>query len=233
MRIITNERRVRRGRFLATATSIAGLMMMMSSWVAVFAFKGIGVASIPLLLIGVIFSMIGIQLSRRWIRLPVAHEALSAALKGTGKDAVLLNHWSPVDHILLTPQGIFTLTSRNQPISLTINGEKWVDHSGVMERLRRGIMLDALASPLDEARHDAEKAKDWLSKVLEKTVDVHPVIVFLSPKTELEVKEQSDIPVAYIDKRKKPNLKSFLRSGQSNELTLREIDQIAAIFESR
>jgi hypothetical protein len=232
MRILTNERRLRRGRFLATSLSVSGILMLLSSWAGtlVTSFSGInipiqtiGFSTLPLLLFGIIFSLVGIQFTRKWVRLPLPHIVLAAALKGIGKDAVLLNHWGPAEHILFTRNGVFTLTTRNQPFDLLINRDHWIDRAPTRERLQRAFARDTLGSPMRDAKRDAEKTSQWLTKLHGKEITVQPLIVFLSPKAYLEVSQQPEVPVVYADKRT-PTLKSYLRGEQAPVLSVEEIE---------
>jgi hypothetical protein len=233
MRILTNERRMRRGRFLATSLSVSGILMLLASWAGtlVSSFTGVnipvqtvGYSTLPLLLFGIVFSLIGIHFTRKWVRLPLPHMVLPAALKGIGKDAVLLNHWGPADHILFTRNGVFTLTTRNQPFDLLINGDHWTDRAPTRERLQRAFARDTLGSPIRDAKRHADKTSQWLTKLLGKEIAVQPLIVFLNPKAYLEVSEQPEVPVVYADKRT-PTLKSYLRGEQTPVLSLEEIER--------
>jgi hypothetical protein len=237
MRILTNERRIKRGRFLATSLSVSGILMLLSSWAGVVLpslagkvlfDQSIEYSTIPLLLFGVIFSLIGIHFTRKWVRLPLAHVVLASALKGVGKDSVLLNYFGPADHILVTRNGAFLLTTRNQPYDLLIGGNRWVDRAPLRERLQRAFARDLIGTPMRDAKRDADKASRWLSKLLGKEITVQPLIVFLNPKTYLEVTEQPQIPVVYADKRT-PTLKSFLKSELPSTLTNDEIEKVLSL----
>lgn len=228
MRILTNERRIQRGRFLATSLSISGLLMLLSSWIGVvFFLQTIGYSTLPLLPLGMIFSLIGIHHTRKWVRLPLPHQAISTALKGIGKEALLLNYWGAANHILLTRHGVFALTSRNQPFDLHIDGSRITDRAPLRERLQRAFARDGIGNPLRDAQRDADKASKWLTKLLGKEVAVQPLIVFLNANTHLQVDAQPQIPFVYADKRT-PTLKTFLKTEQSSMLTDADIDTVVS-----
>lgn len=231
MRILTNERRVRRGRFLATSLSVSGILMLLSSWIGVvFYQQAVGMSTMPLLLFGTILSLAGIHFTRKWVRIPRPPVVLATALKGLGKDAVLLNYFGAIDHIVLTRHGAFSVTTRNQPFNLQIDGSKWLDKAPLGERLQRTFARDTIGNPLSEAQHDANKAATWLTQILGQSVSVQPLIVFLNQKTYLEVVNQPEIPVMYADKRT-PTLKAFLRSEQATTLTPQDLHKILSAIE--
>jgi hypothetical protein len=228
MQVITNERRYKRGRFMATVFSISGLLMLLSATIATLTLN-LAISSFPLLLVGVATSLIGIRLSNRWVRPPVTHEALTNALKGIGKDAVLLNYWGPSNHILIHPQGIFALTTRTRPFDLNVDDQNWHDRASAFTKFQRFMSQDALGWPIRDAQNDAKRASAWLEKKLDLPISVQPIIVFLHPSTRLDVQEQPSVPVTYADKRK-PSLKSYLKQDDPTSLQPEQLQKfIAAI----
>jgi hypothetical protein len=226
MQVITNEQRYRRARFLATVFSISGVLMLLSATIVTLSLN-LAAASFPLMLIGAAVSMIGIRLSNRWVRPPLTHESLANALKGSGKDALLLNYYGPARHILIHPQGVFTLTTRNRPFSLHINDNHLRDEASTWAKFQRFIAQDSLGRPVHEASREAQRASTWLEKRLGIPVAVQPIIVFLHPDTHLDLQQQPDVPVTYADKRK-PSLKSYLVREQPTPLQTHQIQALVA-----
>jgi hypothetical protein len=226
MQVLTNEHRYRRGRFLATVFSISGVLMLLSATVATLSLN-LTVASFPLMLIGAITSLIGIRLSNRWVRPPLTHESLAGALKGTSKDAVLLNYYGPARHILIHPQGVFTLTTRNRPFSLHVNDDTLRDEASPWSKFQRFISQDSLGRPIPEAASEARRTAIWLEKRLARPVTVQPLVVFLHPDTRLNLIKQPAVPITYADKRK-PSLKTYLMQEQPDRLQAEQIETLLA-----
>lgn len=230
MRILTNERRYKRGRFLATTLSVAGLLMLITATVTSF-IPQIGPSSLPLLIFGIVLSLFGIRLSHRWVRPPLAHEALASALKGLSKDSVLLNYFPLASHLLITPNGVFSLTTRNQPFQLTVNGDHWNDEASPLKKLQRQLAQDQLGNPVAQAKHDAEHASEWIEKTLGTKLIVTPLVVFLNPATHLEVEQQTAVPMTYADKRT-PSLKTYLKQDSTAGLTSKQLDDLLATLQT-
>jgi hypothetical protein len=224
MQVFTNERRYKRGRFLATVFSISGVLMLLSATVATLSLN-LAVASFPLMLIGAATSLVGIRLSNRWVRPPLTHETLANALKGSGKEAVLLNYFGPARHILIHPQGVFTLTTRNRPFDLHVNDEQWRDEASAWTRFQRFMAQDSLGRPIPEAANEAQRAASWLERQLGAPVTVQPIVVFLHPDTRLELEKQPEVPVTYADKRK-PSLKTYLTQHEPSRLQPEQIQTL-------
>jgi hypothetical protein len=230
MRILTNERHYRQGRFWATTLSVAGLLMLITATITSF-IPQIGSSSFPLLIFGIILSLVGIRLSHRWVRPPLAHETLAGALKGLSKDSVLLNYYPPAPHLLITPNGIFSLTTRNQPFQITVSGDYWADEASAFKKLRRQLGQDQLGNPIAQAKRDAERASAWIEKTLGAKLTVTPLVVFLSSATHLEVEQQTAVPMTYADKRT-PSLKAYLKQDAAAVLTSKQLDDLLTTLQT-
>ena len=69
--------------------------------------------------------------------------------------------------------------------------------------------MDGVGNPNDEA----EKAANHLKKLLKEiapNVEVKALIVFVSPRAELEIKDAA-LPVLYADENKEPSLNEYMR----------------------
>lgn len=225
MKSIVNERRLRFGRFIGTTTSIAGFIMLITATVFTLS-PSIAASSLPLLIMGIVFAITGLRYSNRWVRQPVAHEALESALKGLGKEAVLLSYWKLADHILITKNGVHTFVTRNTPFNLTVNNDRWQHHEPFTKRLTRALTQNGLGNPVREADKQTARVKRKLKdKFPDLDVSVTPLVVFLSPNTFLDVQAQPEVPFVYSDKRT-PALKSYLRQASGTLLSAEQIEQL-------
>lgn len=189
-------------------------------------------SSFPLLTIGMVLALVGLSYGNRWVRPPLSHTVLENALKGIGKDTVLLNYWPVAKHILITKNGIYTFAVRTQPFDLTINENRWQDHEPLLRRLHRIITQNALGSPLDEVERSRRRIEQLLKKQsVQIEVPITPLIVFANSKTKLEVLEQPPIPVVYADKRT-PALKTFLKQPADTTLSASQIAELQELFQS-
>ncbi len=180
------------------------------------------VANSPYLIValGIISALIGLRAGRTISKLPVPHESLDVALKGLPREATLYHYWLPAEHVLITPNGIFTLTPRSQDAKLTFNGDKLTVHDSITKRLGHSLTQQSLHDPVQEARLDAHRLATWLNNLLgDRKITVQPVLVFTHPQATFTINEQPDIPILYADKRK-PSLKTYIREYSSPSATI-------------
>ena len=224
MKTITNERFVKTRHFISTSTSVAGLVMLIVSTVTAFSPK-IEASPLPLLIAGVILSVIGLSITNRFFQPPIPHEALSKALRGLGKEAHLYHYWLPARHVLVCKHGIFTLTTYSQPATVYFEKDKWHTTDSLPKRLQRAISQNSLGDPIREARNEAKKTQEWLRRHLQRDdITVQPVIVFLNPKANVYA-DSPIIPATHADKRK-PSLKAYIREQSNPTLAKDEIEQL-------
>lgn len=230
MKTVANTKRIKRGRFIATTTSLAGLSMLIFATLAPVLAPQLNASPLPSLIMGVILALIGIQLSNQWLKTPTPHEALDSALKGFSKKAVLYHYWLPAKHVLICSHGVFSLTTRPQEITAIVKSEDWETKENLLRQLRRLLTRNTLGNPLRDALRDAQSTQAWIDQNLPgHQIAVKPIIVFTNPKTSIQVIEQPNIPVTYADKRK-PSLKTHIRDYINPTLSQEEIAQIETVL---
>jgi len=230
MKQYVNTRRLATGRFFATGTTVAGLVLLILSTILSLN-PQLGLASFPILLMGVAMSTIGIQLSHKWTRAPFAHDVLLSALKGLSHDSILLNYWNPVPHLLLTADVIYVLTPFQAEANISVSSEQWIDRSPTVNRLRRVLALESIGSINKLAADNLIKTHSWLDKHFPaNNFPLQSCVVFTNPKAHLEVELPPTPRAVYSDKRK-PNLKSLVRS-QSPTATPIPIEEIASLLQT-
>src|SRR5574341_2600436 len=231
MKSIVNPQPLRRGRFIATATSIAGFILLLASTIATLVPNFI-TFGYPILLTGIVLSFIGLRFANAWVRAPLPHDALEHALKGSGKDVTLLSYWRPAKHILMTPGRIYTVAVRTQPFSLTIDGDTWRDHEPWLRRQYHALMQSGLGQPMAEAERDCTRLDNFLRKHMpNSSAPISPLVVFTHANTNLEVINQPSTPVVYAGKRK-PSLKTHLRQPADATLPPAQIAQLEELVQT-
>jgi hypothetical protein len=161
--------------------------------------------------ISLVSTFTSINLTNQWVRPPRPETAIPDGLKGLSKKSVLYNYYHmPVRHVLIAPQGIFAIVTRFQEGNFTVDNDKWKGQGGPLSFLTTFMRRDAIGNPSEEA----QKAAAHIAKLLEKDfpgIPVHPLIVFVHPRSTVTVIGENSIPILYTDADKTPNLRDFLR----------------------
>ncbi len=233
MRIVTNERLIRRNRKIAQYAFFITLGLL---------FLGLLVTNIapssPLMLIAPLIvlpvalgaTFYSVRMANQWLREPMPEAIIQRGIKGVSSRSVLYNYVLPAHHLLVAPQGVFTLTIRPQEGTFRVEGERWSRKGGILGKLLAFFRQDMLGDPNYAAMRDAEKIQVLLDKTVPGSgVKVQPVILFTSPRAQVEIIDPV-IPVLYADGKRRPNLKGYLKDlkKQGDQPTLNET-QIAAL----
>jgi len=160
--------------------------------------------------IGLITTLISVRMTNLWVREPRPEKALKDGLKGLSNKSVLYSYFHiPARHVLISPQGVYAITTRFQDGIYTVNGEKWSTQGGALAAFTRIFRRDGIGNP----NEDAQRAVEHLQKLLQPIapgVQVKPLIVFTDPRARLTI-ENPAIPVLYASSELQPNIKDFMR----------------------
>ena len=187
---------------LSNLASIGGLVLLLGSvLLPLFVPKAANV-SFVLMVAGLGSAMVGIYYANRWVRKPRPEERLDKALKGLA-DSYHLYHYPalPTDHMLLTPNGVVILETIALAGSFSYKGGRWRE-AMTIGRALRSIVEEHVGDPIKSALRTETVLHDQLGKVVEGTVSIKPVVVFIHPAAELEI-EQPPILVLPAEKLKK------------------------------
>lgn len=216
MRVLTHKRRA---QWLSIRPLILAVALMGFLLVGVFALIiALVIAFVPaasdspflLVAMAAASVIIGLRIGSLMSRRILPHTILEAALKGLGAESRLYNYWLPANHVLIGPQGIFTLTPYDGKNPLIF---------------AEGVSSKEAIRLLERARADAQRTQAWLSDRLAESATVQPVIVLTNPRASFVAEGALDIPVLYADKRK-PSLKAYVRSQALPTLSAEVIAQL-------
>jgi hypothetical protein len=237
MRIITNNRRIKRSRTIAQILFFISIAILMGGLVLTNTItrRNDILLFVPCLImpIGLITTLISVRMTNQFIRVPHPEDALSDGLKGAPKNSNLYNYILPSNHVLITPQGVFTLTTRFHENRYKVEGEKWqnLKQRGPLAPLFIFLRQEQLSDPFGQARKEAAAMQSLVEEILPNTnIQVQPVVVFISPKAEVEAIDPA-IPVVYADLKRKPSLKSLLKGDKARPVVLTD-EQIRKLDES-
>jgi hypothetical protein len=164
------------------------------------------------LVLGFLLSQYGNYNLRRWGRRPRPDQILETALKGFD-DRYHLYSWSlPAPHVLLSPQGIYTLVTRDQTGQVSVTGSRW----RTKMTLGRALLIfaqEGLGNPSRDALEQAAKLEQWLQSSLpDFKASVQPAVVFIDERVQLQITDP-EVPVL-----EAKGLKKWLRGAGKAEL---------------
>lgn len=229
MRIITNDKLVKRNSAIGRYAGFGGLLIMGVG--VYFSFQDIKYISFSFgaLLIGFALSQIGIYMGNRYGRRPRPDEQLNTALKGLNKDFTIYHYLTAVPHLLIGPAGIWALYPKHHRGRIVFEKGKWKQKGG-------GAFLAYMKLFGQEGlgRPDLEITGDLgvLEKSFEKDLPdlelptAQAILIFTNDKAELE-SEDATSPTIKIEK-----LKPFVRQlAKKKILAKSKTDSLIAYFE--
>ncbi len=233
MRVVTNQKKLRRNRkiaqyafFITLGILVLGLFVVNAAPTNPLLF----LSPIIVLPVAVGATLFSVRMANNWLREPRPEAVLKAGLKGLSSRATLYHYVLPANHVLVAPEGTFVFTFRAQDGDFVVNGDRWTKKGGVFSKFTAFFRQDMLGRPDLEAQRDAARLKALLDQAVpDNDVVIQPVVIFTSPRSNVEVIEAS-LPVLNADPKKKPNLKTLLRDTKKRQdLTTLNDRQVAAL----
>lgn len=192
MRIVTNEKLIKRNKLIGQITTIASLLILGAGLYVSFTDSAGKLVSITFgaLIFGFLLSQVGIYFGNRWGRSPRPDERLTAALKGLDDRYVLYHYVTPVSHLLLGPSGVTPLLPYTQGGRILFDAKRgrWIQKGGNFYLKLFG--QEGLGRPDMEVRYNIEDLqKSLVKQSIDPIPEIQPILVFLNPKAELEVQD--------------------------------------------
>jgi len=189
MQIITNEKKVARGERVGKIATLAGLGFLTAGLIISLTLREQPTIwlSFGCLLVGLVASSIGTMNMNRWIKQPRADIALAQGLKGFDDRYRLYNYWLPASHVLLGPTGLYVLTALGQDGAITYDGARF-QRKFSAARVLRFMAEEGMGRPFEEGDSQVASLKEFLEKNgITEDVDIQNILVFYSPRAELQV----------------------------------------------
>jgi hypothetical protein len=189
MKVLTNEKIIKRNAKIGQFSSIAALVILAGGMYVSFAYPQQFSISAASLMIGFILSQVGIYFGNRWGRHPRIDERITAALKGLTKDYTLYHFMTPVNHLLVGPAGVWIIEPYYQRGKIVYEGGKWKQKGGgFLLSYLKIFAQEGLGRPDLEVKTDMDSLTGALKKVLgEEIPPVNAVLVFTDDRAELDV----------------------------------------------
>ncbi len=216
MKIIKNEKLIKRNNKLGLSSTIAGFVSLGAC--AYFLFQPIQNAEslttarltiwLATLFLGFIFSQIGMYMGNRWGRSPRPDELLDASLKGLPGDFSIYHFVAPAHHFLVGPAGVWVLLPYRQRGIVTYTKNRWrIGSGGFMQAYMSIFGQEGIGRPDLEAEHEIYSLQKILAKNLSEgeIPNVQAVLVFTHDLVEIQA---NDAPRPAL---KPKQLKDFMR----------------------
>lgn len=197
MRIIRDIGYVKKKRKIGRWSALIGFALLGSAfWLArATGADGVLLAYVPLL-VGTLAFHFGMQQIAKWSRTPRNDQLLDARLASLGDKYTLIHYAKAgkrvIEHLLLHPGGIETLTVRELAGTVAYDNGRWRRKRAGIGRFF-GMGGPQLGNPSAEAQSDLN-ALDALLNQAQLEVETDAAIVMVNPAVELEV-EEPDFPV--------------------------------------
>ena len=225
MKIVTNDRLIKRNAKIGQYTSLGALVVLGIGLFITFKYPTYFAYSLAALLIGFFMSQIGIHFTNRWGRNPHPDEIIDKSLKGLGRDFTIYHYVTPVSHLLVGPAGVWTITPYFQSGTVVYDKKRWrLKGGGFLQSYMRLFGQDNLGRPELESQAEVNSAKRYLTRVLPEGTElpqVRSALLFANPKVELNV-EDAPIP-AMAPKDLKDFLREKIKEKSISESTLSSI----------
>jgi len=207
MKIYSNEKLIKRNKFLSRVTLILGLGFMGFSFLTLLNAEVNSTVFIPSLIagaIGIILATINIPLSSRFGVSPRPDEMISTALKGLDNSYSLFHYTTPIPHLLAGPNGIWLFNTYvvQGKVKYDVSKKKWkLIKSGRFFSKMFGT--EGLGNPTLEADATLIDFVKLSKNIPEITglPDPISVAVFISKEITLET-DGSPIPAVVLEKLK-------------------------------
>jgi hypothetical protein len=223
MRVVTNQQRVNRNRQIAQTLFFASLVILFGGLIIT---NTVGRTSdlliaLPCLImpIGLVTTIVSIRLTNQYVREPHPEDAIANGLKGINKRSVLFNYLLPANHVLVSPLGVYTFTTRFQESRFRVEGSKWISWKarGPLAPIFLFLKQEGFGDPFKQANNEADTIEAILKvKLPNAKVEVQPVVVFTSSRATVEIVDP-DLPVVYADPKLKPSLKALMRDDKKRD----------------
>ena len=208
MKIIKNEKLIKRNGTIGNWTSLAALVVLGVGMYISFTRTELMVYSLVALLAGFTMTQIGMYMGNRYGRSPRPDEKLDAGLKGLPGDYTIYHYATPASHLLVGPAGLWILMPYHQRGQVVFKKKRWqMSGGGFLQSYMRIFGQESLGRPDIEIDNEVNRLRKHLAKQMEETEipEIKPLIVFTNDEVEIQA---DDAPVPTM---KLKQIKDYLR----------------------
>lgn len=207
MKIITNEKLIKRNRKIGQILTGASLIILAIGLVISFSKPELILVSWGSLIFGFLLSQVGIYFGNRYGKSPRPDEILSTNLKGLDDRYTLYHYSSPVPHLLVAPNSVWALLPYAQKGKISTQHGRYRHTGGNF--LMKFFGQEGLGNPIKDAQDQTREINNSLRKAFPEgeLPPVNAAVVFTSDDVVLDIEEA---PLPTISAKK---LKELIRKG--------------------
>jgi hypothetical protein len=228
MKIVTNEKLVKRNARIGQIATFTGLIVLVGGMVLTFRNPNYAYLSWIALIIGFGFSQIGLSFGNRWGRHPRPDELIDQGLKGLSDQYSIYHFTTPAAHLLVGPSGLWIILPYYQTGKIVYEKNRWKQKGGgYMQRYLRIFGQEGLGRPDLEASEEVNSLERFFQKNIPDVEFEKPnvVIVFVNERAELEVE---DAPILTLPVKQLKN--TIRKTAKTKPLSPELISQVNEIF---
>ncbi len=241
MRVIKNEKLIKRNGTIGNYASLAGIVMVGIPFIyytqallqkqpeklnnATFL-----TILMALVFAGVIVSQVGMYMSSKFGMSPRPDEKLDAGLKGLPNEFVMYHYTTPVSHLLIGPAGIWVLLPYQQGGQIRFQKNRWRNSGGgfIQSYMRIFGFGQGLGRPDIDVEGETQSLKKYFSKKMDESEipEINALMVFTNDQVELDA-EGAPVPAM-----KLKQIKDFIRQkAKEKKLSPERLSQLKTAFE--
>ena len=226
MKIIKNEKLIKRNSKIGQWTTIAALIILGGGlYISISSPDNPELVTYSLVALGVgfILTQVGMYFGNRWGRSPRPDERIDAALKGLPGDFSIYHYITPASHLLVGPSGIWALIPYRQRGVVTYQKNRWrIGGGGFLQAYMSIFGQEGIGRPDLEAEAEIKAVTKVLSKSLAENEipTVQAALIFMHEAVEIQAEAP---PVSAI---KIKQLKEFMRQ-KAKEKPISQIQLVA------
>jgi hypothetical protein len=211
MKIIKNEKLIKRNSIIGQWTSIAALLVLGGGMYLSFSNPSnpnMVTYSLIALVGGFILTQIGMYMGNRWGRSPRPDEKFDAGLKGLPGDYTMYHFVTPASHLLVGPAGVWALIPYRQRGVVTYTKNRWrVGNGGFLQAYMSIFGQEGIGRPDQEADGEINAIRKLLGKKLTEgeIPEVNAALIFMHEEADIQA------PDAPLPAMKIKQLKDFMR----------------------
>ncbi len=190
MKIITNDRMIKRNGRLGQVATFGGLLVLVGGMFVSFRYPNLAGLAWLALLIGFALSQIGLYFGNRWGRHPRPDELIDSGLKGLNDQFAIYHYRTPAAHLLVGPSGLWVIMPYYQAGKIVYEkGRLKQKGGGFMQKYLRAFAQEGIGRPDLEAPAEVQSIAKFLQKRLPDREIPEPqvALIFTNEKADLQV----------------------------------------------
>lgn len=237
MKIIKNDKLIDRNAKISNYLSIGSLIVM--AGVIYFAIQTLSgdpnkitlqnqYLLIGLVVVSMLLTSVGNQMSKNFGRSPRPDERIDAALKGLPGDTTVYHYTTPASHLLVGPAGIWVIIASTVLGKASYSKNRWrLSGGGFAQGYLRFFGQEGIGRPDVEADSDIKSLRKEFARHMdvEQIPLISALLVFTDENVELDT---ADAPMPAM---KVKQIKDFMRQkAKEKPLSAEEIERIKSIL---